>query len=192
MSNKRNKMFNLEFFQVFSDTVFQPGHSSYGLEMDMAMCSSWALSRLLGPVTSLGSSLNNRHSPWASGQLGKAPRPWPGWSQLEKAEEGWTKAGQGLWAWTGLNWLAQHTGTLLCWLTPESAVFEHFKLCTFFGTSGSFGSLWPHIGHQNVTGPPGALLFDRDQRSHWKNHFNCSFVRLATWAFIAQISCHRC
>ena len=43
-----------------------------------------------------------------------------------------------------------------------------------------------------VTGPPGALLFDRDQRSHWKNHFNCSFVRLAAWAFIAQISCHRC
>ena len=75
--------------------LFQPGHSSYGLEMDMAMCSSWAhpwaLSRLLGPVTSLGSSLNDRHSPWASGQLGKAPRPWPGWSQLEKAGEGWTR-----------------------------------------------------------------------------------------------------
>ena len=43
-----------------------------------------------------------------------------------------------------------------------------------------------------VTGPPGALLFDRDQRSHWKNHFNCSFVWLAAWAFIAQIFCHRC
>ena len=61
----------------------------------MAMCSSWAhpwaLSRFLGPVTSLGSSLNDRHSPWASGQLGKAPRPWPGWSQLEKAGEGWTR-----------------------------------------------------------------------------------------------------
>ena len=60
-------MFNLEFFQVFSDTVFQPGHSSYGLEMDMAMCFSWAhpwaLSRLLGPVTSLGGSLNDRQSP---------------------------------------------------------------------------------------------------------------------------------
>ena len=56
----------------------------------------------------------------------------------------------------------------------------------------SFGNLWPHIGHQNVTGPPGALLFNRDQRSHWKNHFNCSFVWLAAWAFIAQISCHRC
>ena len=43
-----------------------------------------------------------------------------------------------------------------------------------------------------VTGPPGALLFDRDQRSHWKNHLNCCFVWVAAWAFIAQISCHRC
>ena len=31
-----------------------------------------------------------------------------------------------------------------------------------------------------VTGPPGALLFDRDQRSHWNNHYNCCFVRVAT------------
>ena len=96
-------MFNLEFFQVFSDTVFQPGHSSYGLELDMAMCSSWAhllaLSSLLGPVTSLGSSLNDGHSPWASGQLGKAPRPWPAgvsWRRLGKA-------GQGLARPLGLN-----------------------------------------------------------------------------------------
>ena len=37
--------------------------------------------------------------------------------------------------------------------------------------------LLPH--RTNVTGPPGALLFDRDQRSHRKNHFNCSFVRVA-------------
>ena len=83
---------------MLSDTVFQPGHSSYGLEMDMAMCSSWAnpwaLSRLLGPVTSLGNSLNNRYSPWVSGQLGKAPRPWLGWSQLEKAGEGRTRLGK--------------------------------------------------------------------------------------------------
>ena len=35
------------------------------------------------------------------------------------------------------------------------------------------------IKKSNVTGPPGALLFDRDQRSHWKNHFNCCFVRVA-------------
>ena len=50
----------------------------------------------------------------------------------------------------------------------------------------------PNIKLDYVTGPPGALLFDRDQRSHWKNHFNCSSVQLATWAFIAQISFHRC
>ena len=47
--------------------------------------------RSVSPVTSLGSSLNARHSPWTSGQLGKAPGPWPGWSQLEKAGEGWTR-----------------------------------------------------------------------------------------------------
>ena len=32
----------------------------------------------------------------------------------------------------------------------------------------------------NVTGPPGALLFDRDQRSHWNKHYNCCFVQVAT------------
>ena len=32
----------------------------------------------------------------------------------------------------------------------------------------------------NVTGPPGALLFDRDHRSHWNNHYNCCFVQVAT------------
>ena len=30
-----------------------------------------------------------------------------------------------------------------------------------------------------VTGPPGALLFDRDQRSHWNNHYNCCFIWVA-------------
>ena len=34
--------------------------------------------------------------------------------------------------------------------------------------------------HVSVTGPPGALLFDRNQRSHWNNHYNCCFVRVAT------------
>ena len=40
----------------------------------------------------------------------------------------------------------------------------------------------PHFsfwGNFNVTGPPGALLFDRDQISHWNNHCNCCFVRVA-------------
>ena len=84
----------------------------------MATCSSWAhpwvLSRLLGPVTSLGSSLNDRHS----GQLGKAPRPWPGWSLLEKAREGWTRLGKASGpqqAWSGWYNTLTHslTGTLL-------------------------------------------------------------------------------
>ena len=143
---------------------FHPGHSSYGLEGILAMWSSWAhpwaLSRLLGPVTSLGSSLDDRHSNWASRQLGKAPEPLLGWNQLGKAGEGWTRplglnrpelAGTTLWHIQ--NTLA-HSFPELCWLTPESAVF------------GSYGNLWPHIGYQNVTGPPGALLFDRDQRLH--------------------------
>ena len=30
-----------------------------------------------------------------------------------------------------------------------------------------------------VTGPPGTLLFDRDQRSHWNRHYNCCFIRVA-------------
>ena len=28
----------------------------------------------------------------------------------------------------------------------------------------------------NVTEPPGALLFNSDQRSHWNNHYNCCFL----------------
>ena len=89
----------------------------------MAMCSSWAhpwaLSSLLGPATSLESSLNDRHSPWASRQLDKAPGSWPGWSQLEKAGEGWTRLGKASGpeqAWTGwYNTLThtEHSGTLL-------------------------------------------------------------------------------
>ena len=129
------------------------------------------------------------------------------WRRLGKAGQGWTRplglnrpglAGKTL--WHTQNTLAHSlTGTLLA--NPWKCCFEHFELYTFFDTFGSFGSfgsfssfgnLWPHIGHQNVTGPPGALLFDRDQRSHWKNYFNCCFVRVAAWAFITQISCHRC
>ena len=51
---------------------------------------------------------------------------------------------------------------------------SHFAVNDQYGSFGSFGNLWPHIGHQNVTGPPGALLFDRDQRS-----YNCCFVQVA-------------
>ena len=48
--------------------------------------------------------------------------------------------------------------------------------------SGSSWScvVWVFLNNLYVTGPPGALLFDRDQRSHWKNHFNCCFVWVAT------------
>ena len=142
MSNKRNKMFNLEFLQMsktsWKPCAFSPGHSSYGLEVNTALYSSWAhpwaLSWLLGPVTSLGSSLNARHSPWASGQLGKAPGPWPGWYKLGKAGEGWTRP-------LGLNRPGMAGTTLchtqntpwqeLCWLTPESVVLTFWALHLF-------------------------------------------------------------
>ena len=57
------------------------------------------------------------------------------------------------------------------------------KMC-----SGYLNSVHTPVGSQmdnnwilkrfNVTGPPGALLFDRDQRSHWNNHYDCCFVRI--------------
>ena len=43
---------------------------------------------------------------------------------------------------------------------------SHFAVNEQYDSFGSLGNLWPHIGHQNVTGPLGALLFDRDQRLH--------------------------
>ena len=107
----------------------------------------WALTRLLGPVTSLGSSLNARHSPWPSGQQGKAPGPWPGWNQLEKVGEGWRRplgldrpgfAGKTL--WHTQNTLAHSlTGTLLA--NPWKCYFGHF---------GHFLALYIfwHIFHQ--------------------------------------------
>ena len=161
----------------------------------MAMCSSWAhlwaLSRLLGPVTSLGSSLNDRHSPWASGQLGKA--------------------GQSFWAWTGLDWGVQHSDTHrtlwhtpwqeLCWLTPESAVLNilsfahlltHLAVLAVLAVLATSGPTLGTKMSQGLLRLCWAWFFNRDQRLHWKNHFNCCFVQVAAWAFIAQISCHRC
>ena len=114
---------------------------------------------LLGLVTSLGSSLDARHSPWAFEQLGKAPGPWPD---------------LGLTLWHSQNTLS-HTPFRIPGLTLKVlflVILGLFELCTFFavlahfsqigtfGTFCSFGNLWPHIGHQNVTGPPGALSFD--------------------------------
>ena len=48
------------------------------------------------------------------------------------------------------------------------------------GCLSLLGMNTPYIGFGLcVTGPPGTLLFDRDQRSLWNNHYNCCFVRLA-------------
>ena len=134
MSNKRKCSFS--FFNVWKHVFFHPGHSSYGLKEHMAWASPGHIpghwQGLLGPVTSLGSSLNARHSPWTSGQLGKAPEPWPGWNQLEKAGEGWTRplglvrpgfAGKTL--LHTQNTLAHSlTGTLLA--NPWKCSFGHF------------------------------------------------------------------
>ena len=102
---------------------------------------------LLGLVTSLGSSLNTRHFPWTCGQLGKAPGPWPGWSQLGKA-------GQGSWACLDLGWTLWHSQNTLTH-TPSRIpgltlkvlfliVLRLFGLCTFFGNFGTFWLYW-HI-----------------------------------------------
>ena len=72
-------MFNLEFLQCLETHGFQSwaqflwAGGAHGLGFTWAH--PWTLSRLLGTVTSLGSSLNDRHSPWVSGQQGKAPGP---------------------------------------------------------------------------------------------------------------------
>ena len=72
-------MFNLEFFHCLKTHGFQSwaqflwAGGAHGLGFTWTY--PWALSRLLGPVTSRGSSLNDRHSTLASGHQGKAPRP---------------------------------------------------------------------------------------------------------------------
>ena len=40
--------------------------------------------------------------------------------------------------------------------------------------------IWTVFLGFTVTGPPGALLFNRDQILHWNNHYNCCFVWVAT------------
>ena len=89
---------------------------------------------------SLGISLDARHSPLTSGQLGKAPGPWLCWNQLEKAGEGWTRllglvrpelAGKTL--WHTQNTLA-HSLIGMFLANPWKCCFCHFWLCTFFGT----------------------------------------------------------
>ena len=130
---KEIKMFSLEFFKAFCNArknhvLFSPEHI-WPCAPPGHIPGHWE--GLLDSVASLGGSLcslNDRYSPWASGQLGKAPEPWPGWIQLGKA-------GQGFWAWTGLDTPSgTHWNTPwqeLCWLSPESAVLVIFELCTF-------------------------------------------------------------
>ena len=152
-------------------TVSKGWNSSFSWAWPEHILGHWE--GLLGLVTSLGSFLDARHFPWAFGQLGKAPGPWPGWSQLGKA-------GQGSWACLGLGWslwhsqnTLTHTFSRIPGLTLRMLFFWWFwdflSFAQFFssfgtfcriGTFCSFGNLWPHIGHQNVTGPPGALSFD--------------------------------
>ena len=117
--------------------------------------------------------------------LGTLPGPLGSWARLldpDLAGVSWRRlgnAGQGSWAclglgltlWHSLNTLT-HTPSKIPGLTLKVlllVILGLFELCTFFssfgtfyqiGTFCSFGNLWPHIGHQNVTGPPGALLFD--------------------------------
>ena len=120
MSNKRNKMFNLEFFQCLKTQGFQSwaqflwAGGAHGLGFTWAH--PWALTRVLGPVTSLGSSLDDRHLSlgfWAAGQ-GSWPLTWlestgEGWGRLDKAsgpEQAWI-------CWQNTLAHTEHSGTLL-------------------------------------------------------------------------------
>ena len=184
MSNKLNKRVNLEFFWsvLASENMCFSVLGTFPMGWNSSF--SWAWPELipghwegfLGLVTSLGSSLDARHSPWAFGQLGKAPGPWPGWIQLEKPGEGWTRLLGLSGPWMDTLALTEHSDThsfriagltlkvLFFWWFWDFLSFAHFLavLAHFnqISTFCSFGNLWPHIGHQNVTGPPGALLFD--------------------------------
>ena len=59
--------------------------------------------------------------------IGTLPGPLGSWARLLGLNRP-ELAGTTL--WHTQNTLA-HSFPELCWLTPESAVFEHFKLCTF-------------------------------------------------------------
>ena len=59
----------------------------------------------------------------------------------------------------------------------------HFKLLAFVCVKWILFETF----RGNVTGPPGALLFDVNQRSHEKNHYNCSFRQLAAWGIYCTV-----
>ena len=87
------------------------------------------------------------HFPWTSGQLGKAPGPWPSWIHLGTVGEGWTRllgsVRPGFQQEQHFVTL-EHFGTLLYWnldwLLPESAVF----------VTCSFTQFLAHFGHSDT------------------------------------------
>ena len=131
-------MFNLEFFQSIQTCCF----SSWAefLRAEGAQGPGIYLGTSLGTgkdTWTLGSSLNAGYSPWTSGQLRKALGPWPGWNQLEKAGEGWTRllglVRPGNTLWHPQNTLVHSlTGNLLA--IPWKCYFWLLLLCTFFDT----------------------------------------------------------
>ena len=116
---------------------------------------------LLGLVTSLGSSLDAGHFPWTSGQLGKAPRPWPGWNQLEKAGEGWTRllglSGPGLTLWYTQNTLT-HSFQELCWLTLKVLFLVILGLFWALHNFWQFWHILVKVTHFAVLAIPGPTL----------------------------------
>ena len=163
---------------------------------------------LLGLVTSLGSSLNARHSPWAFGQLGKAPGPWPGWIQLEKPGEGWTRLLGLSGPWMDTLALTEHSDTHSLqdsWLNPESAVFGDFGTFWALHIFWQFWHILVKLAHLHI------LQFWQSLAPHWppkchraswgsavwckardrarKVTITAVFRWFAAWAFIAQFSC---
>ena len=147
-------MFNLRVFQVSGNMWFSIlGTVPKGWRCTWPWTSPGHIpghwEGLLDPVTSLGSSLDARHSPWTSRQQGKAPGPWPSWNQLEKTGEGRAR----LLGLVRPGFAGKHSGTHrtlwhtpwqeLYWLTPENSVlviccFAHFL--THFGWNVTFCS----------------------------------------------------
>ena len=170
---------------------------------------------LLGLVTSLGSSLDARHPPWTSGQLGKAPGPWLGWNQLEKAGEGWTRLlglpGPGLTLWHTQNTLTHSlAGTFLA--NPQSAGF--FGDFWTFWALHIFWQFWHILGKVTHFVVFTVLQFwqslvpywaPKCHRASWGSAVQCKtrdhierITRTAILddlpfgAFISQFSCNSC
>ena len=116
---------------------------------------------LLGLVTSLGSSLDARHFLWTFGKLGKAPGSWPGWSQLEKAGEGWTRLLGLSGPWMDTLALTEHSDTHSfqnSWLNPESAVFGSFETFWALHIFWQFWHILVKLAHFAVLAISGPTL----------------------------------